>query len=107
MPKLNQPEMDEAEIEAALNEDKTPDVSEISITNENALIVMAQAMVGIEKHLFALVYLENTRDPEKSGVTYVADVFRSIYDGSDPFTEVDEAVKAAAAANAKESENAG
>ncbi len=92
---MNKPELDEAEIEAALGEADTEEVSEIPITNENALIIIAQAMVGIEKHLFALVYLENTREPDKSGVTYVPDVFKSIYDGSDPFAEVDAAVKAA------------
>jgi len=95
---MSKPEINEVELEAAMGNEGDPDVTEIRITNENALIVMAQALVGIEKHLFALVYLENTRDPEKSGVTYVPDVFRSIYDGSDPFVEVDEAVKAAAKA---------
>jgi len=99
---MSKPEINEAELNAAMEDDADQDVTEIRITNENALIVMAQALVGIEKHLFALVYLENTRDPEKSGVTYVPDVFKSIYDGSDPFVEVDESVKAAAAKAAKD-----
>ena len=58
------------------------------ITPENALLVIAQSLVGIEKHLMALVYLENTREPEKSGVTYIPSVFQAIYDGSDPFQDV-------------------
>ena len=86
----------EAELEAAMDQDDSPVEGEIQITNENALIVMAQAMVGIEKHLFALVYLEKTRDPEKTQVTFLSDVFNAIYDGSDPFRDVDEQVKAAA-----------
>ncbi len=87
---MSKPEL-EAEAEAALlaggNEDATP-AENVAITNENALIVMAQAMVAIEKHLFALVYIENTKDPEKTGFTYVPDVFKAIYDGGDPFQEV-------------------
>lgn len=87
----------EAELEAAMGQEKEdPAQEEIQITNENALIIMAQALVGIEKHLFALVYLEKTRDPEKTQVTFLPDVFNAIYDGSDPFRDVDEQVKAAA-----------
>ncbi len=70
---------------------------EIKITAENALVIMTQALVGIEKHLFALVYLEKTRDPAKTGVTFIPAVFDAIYDGSDPFKDVDEAVAKAAA----------
>jgi hypothetical protein len=65
------------------------------ITNENALVIIANSLVGIERHLMALVYLENTRDPEKTQVTYLPDVFHAIYDGSDPFAEVDAAIKKA------------
>jgi hypothetical protein len=92
---MSKPEL-EAELEAAMGSEENPVEGEIQITNENALIVMAQAMVGIEKHLFALVYLEKTRDPEKTQVTFLSDVFNAIYDGSDPFRDVDEQVKAAA-----------
>jgi hypothetical protein len=92
MPK--KPEL-EAEAEAALaaggDAQATPPEGQVAITNENALIVMAQAMVAIEKHLFALVYIENTKDPEKTGFTYVPDVFKAIYDGGDPFQEVRDA----------------
>ncbi len=98
----------EAELVAAMGQDdQAPAEGEIQITNENALIVMAQAMVGIEKHLFALVYLEKTRDPEKTQVTFLSDVFNAIYDGSDPFRDVDEQVKAAADAAKAEKANAG
>jgi hypothetical protein len=92
----------EAEAEAALaaggNLDDTPPQEQFKITNENALIVMAQAMVAIEKHLFALVYIENTKDPEKTGFTYVPDVFKAIYDGGDPFQEARDAQQQAEAA---------
>ncbi len=90
---MKKPEL-EAEAEAALNaggDAQIPPEAQTVITNENALIVMAQAMVAIEKHLFAMVYIENTKDPEKSGFTYLPDVFKAIYDGSDPFQEVREA----------------
>lgn len=90
----NKPEL-EAEAEAALmaegNAHATPPETGTPITNENALVVMAQAMIAIEKHLFALVYIENTKDPEKTGFTYVPDVFKAIYDGGDPFQEVRDA----------------
>lgn len=84
---MEKPEL-EAEAAAALGGDAnvTPEGG-VPITNENALIVIAQSLVAIEKHLFALVYIENTKDPEKTGFTYVADVFKAIYDGSDPFVE--------------------
>lgn len=91
---MQKPELED-EIEAAMVENKDAAENEIPITNENAVLIMAQALVGIEKHLFALVYLEKTRDPEKTMVTYLPDVFNAIYDGSDPFREVDEALKAA------------
>lgn len=87
------PEVNESELLAAMEDE--PEQGEIQITNENALIVIAQALVGIEKHLFAQVYLAKTRDPEKTQVTFLHDVFNAIYDGSDPFKEVDEAIKAA------------
>lgn len=91
---MSKPEL-AAELEIAMDAEASE--GEIQITNENALVIMAQAMVGIEKHLFALVYLEKTRDPEKTQVTFLPDVFNAIYDGSDPFREVDEVIKAAAA----------
>lgn len=100
MPELS----DELEIAMGNQEAES---QEIQITNENALIVIAQALVGIEKHLFALVYLEKTRDPEKTQVTYLPDVFNAIYDGSDPFREVDEAIKAAANAAKTDKSDAG
>lgn len=103
---MSTPEL-EAELEAAMGQDEAPVEGEIQITNENALIVMAQALVGIEKHLFALVYLEKTRDSEKTQVTFLPDVFNAIYDGSDPFRDVDEQVKAAADAAKAAKENAG
>ncbi len=89
---MSKPELED-ELEAAMGQDS--ESQEIQITNENALIVIAQALVGIEKHLFAQVYLAKTRDPEKTQVTYLPDVFNAIYDGSDPFREVDEIIKAA------------
>lgn len=64
-------------------------VQSVEITNENALVVIAQTLVGIERHLLALVYLENTKDSARTGVTYEPSVFASIYDGTDPFAEVD------------------
>jgi len=70
-------------------QDETP------ITNDNALVIIAQSLVGIERHLMALVYLENTSDPEKTQVTYLPDVFHAIYDGSDPFAEVEASMKRA------------
>lgn len=70
------------------------DAQGMEITPENALVVIAQTLVGIERHLLALVYLQNTREPEKTGVTYVPDVFAAIYDGTDPFKEVDAALGA-------------
>lgn len=83
------------EAEAALSENAgtpllppTPPEQSIPLTNENALIVIAQSLVAIEKHLFALVYIENTKDPDKTGLTYVPDVFKAIYDGGDPFADV-------------------
>lgn len=82
-------------LEASLTQDP-PDQGATEITNENALVVIAQTLVGIEKHLFAQVYLMKTRNPDQTHITYLADVFDSIYDGSDPFHEVDMAVKAAA-----------
>ena len=63
------------------------------VNAENAFVALAQSAVAIEKHLFALVYLYKTMNPEKTGVTYVDDVFASIYDGSDPFAEVDAVLK--------------
>ncbi len=99
---MEKPEL-EAEAAAALaaggNTEGTPEGSQdiVTITNENALIVMAQALIGIEKHLLALVYIENTKDSDKSGVTYLPEVFAAIYDGGDPFKEVQEALKKAAA----------
>lgn len=66
-----------------------PQENQEEITPENALVAIAQALLAVEKHLFALVYLEKTRDPAKTGVTYIEDVFAAIYDGSDPFHEID------------------
>lgn len=94
---MSKPELSEDMdgLEASLTQDPS-DQGVIEITNENALIIIAQALVGIEKHLFAQVYLMKTRDPDKTQVTFLPDVFDSIYDGSDPFKEVDAAVKRAA-----------
>ena len=51
----------------------------------DALTVIAESMVSMEKHLFALVYLSKTNNPEKTGVTYVDEIFNAIYDDTDPF----------------------
>lgn len=86
---MSKPEL-EAELDAALKQEAGPGPapeSQGGITNENALPIIAQTLVAIEKHLFALVYLENTKDSEKSGFTYLPEVFRAIYDGTDPFAE--------------------
>ena len=91
---MKKPEIDLTELSAAMGEGNTGGTEEqIQITNENALIVIAQALIGIEKHLLALVYIENTKDSEKTGVTYVPEVFAAIYDGSDPFAEVEQILK--------------
>lgn len=95
----------EAETEAALNQGGEPaPASEMQgvITNENALPIIAQTLIAIEKHLFALVYLENTKDSAKTGFTYVPEVFRAIYDGTDPFAEA----KAESDAQAKAGDDA-
>lgn len=94
---MSKPEL-EAELDAALQSGGEQAPAEMGgITNENALPIIAQTLVAIEKHLFALVYIENTKDPEKTGFTYVPDVFKAIYDGGDPFAEA----KAQADADAK------
>lgn len=83
-----------AEAEAALSDAPAQDAEEAA---QDALSVIAAALVGIEKHLFALVYLQKTAHPGDTGVTFVHDVFNAIYDDTDPFKEVDEAMKAAKA----------
>lgn len=92
---MSKPEL-EAEAAAALgNGADTPEEDA-----QDALSVIAAALVGIEKHLFALVYLQKTMHPADTGVTFVPDVFNAIYDDSDPFAEVDAVLKAAKEAGA-------
>lgn len=86
------------------NEQSTQSEQGELITPENALLVIAQSLVGIEKHLMALVYLENTKDPDKTGVTYIPAVFQAIYDGSDPFEDVAAILEQAKTANATETQ---
>jgi len=86
------PELDLDAVNAALKAKAAlPEESE-EITNENALAVIANAIVGMERHLNALVYLALTYDSEKTQLTFIPDVFHAIYDGSDPFAEVDEII---------------
>jgi hypothetical protein len=87
MPK---PEL-EAEVAAALGSAQGTPEEEA----QDALSVIAASLVGIEKHLFALVYLQKTMHPADTGVTFVPDVFNAIYDDSDPFAEVDKILQAA------------
>ena len=90
----------EAEAAAALaqnkgNTDATPAQDEgEEVGPENAFVALAHSAIAIEKHLFALVYLYKTSRPEVTGVTFVHDVFDAIYDGSDPFKEIDDVMKA-------------
>lgn len=53
-----------------------------------ALDSIAESLIRIEKCLFALVYLQNTKDPAKSGVTYIPEFFYSIFSGEDPLEEI-------------------
>jgi hypothetical protein len=54
---------------------------------QDALTTIADALVMIEKHLCAMVYLQKTLGgTEKTGLTYHDDVFNAIYSGEDPFS---------------------
>jgi hypothetical protein len=63
-----------------------PEIADEEEEAHDALGTIADALVGIEKHLFALVYLAITGAVEKTGVGYVPEVFNAIYDDSDPFS---------------------
>lgn len=67
---------------------------------QDALEAAVGALIGIEKHMFALVYLLKTSRPAETGITYVEDVFNAIYDDSDPFVEVQEILQKAKNADA-------
>lgn len=69
-----------AELEAAMRNEQ-----EAEQGAEDALGSIAESLALIQCHLCALVYLERTKNTEKTGLTYIPEVFNAIYDGTDPF----------------------